>query len=168
MQKPSQRISLRPTMFRTACDNSVTTSACPPADQQQTCASRNARQQTRFAPNKTGPTLATAPPPRASGSSQPITTPLPSAPTCGTGHVIPLRTLATSELAALNISARPQRGPPHQSPPLTPTCRRSRPAPPTHHAHQPALCQPTTATNTASSSFAPDSPLPGSPAIDRT
>src|SRR4029078_4491459 len=27
LQKPSQRISLRPTMFRTACDNSVTTSA---------------------------------------------------------------------------------------------------------------------------------------------
>src|SRR6185312_8787070 len=25
LQKPSQRISLRPTMFRTACDNSVTT-----------------------------------------------------------------------------------------------------------------------------------------------
>ena len=31
-----------------------------------------------------------------------------------------------------------------------------------------ALCQPTTATTTESSSFAPDSPLPGPPAIDRT
>jgi hypothetical protein len=32
LQKPSQRIPLRPTMFRTACDNSVTTSqpASPP------------------------------------------------------------------------------------------------------------------------------------------
>jgi len=31
---------------------------------------------------------------------------------CGTGRVLALRQLATLELAARNISARPQRGPP--------------------------------------------------------
>ena len=44
-------------MFRTACDNSVTTSAASqPAHPQQTRPCRNARRHNRFAPNQTGPT----------------------------------------------------------------------------------------------------------------
>src|SRR6476659_2390075 len=61
-------------------------------------------------------------------------------PPAAPSRVIPLRHLATLELADLNISARPAARPHTDSPPLTPTCRRSRPAPPTQHAHQPCLC----------------------------
>jgi hypothetical protein len=58
---------------------------------------------------------------------------------CGTGRALALRQLGTLELAALNISAHSAaRLGPTDSPPLTPTCRRSRPAPPTQHAHQPS------------------------------
>ena len=58
---------------------------------------------------------------------------------------------------------------PHtDSPPLTPTCRRSRPAPPTQHAHQPSPCQADDGDQYRVLVVAPDSPLPGSPTIDRT
>lgn len=66
---------------------------------------------------------------------------------CGTGRVIPLRTLATRGFAGRHIQSR-VRG----------MARR--------HAHETSPCQPTTATKTESSSFAPDSPLPGTPTID--
>ena len=73
-----------------------------------------ARRQTRCAPNQTARIVCLAPPPRASGSSHPITTPHPSARStpCGTGRVLALRQPATLELAALNISARPAARPP--------------------------------------------------------
>src|SRR6478736_1753854 len=46
-------------------------------------------------------------------------------PPAAPSRVSPLRQLATLELAPLNISAHSVARPPHQSPPLTPTCRRS-------------------------------------------
>ena len=97
-----------------------------------------------------GQPLSTAPPPRANRSSQTVTTARPPSARpnpCGTDRVIPLRTLATLGLAAAHIQSRVRR-----------MARR--------HAHETFPCQPTTATKTESSSFAPDSPLPGSPAID--
>ena len=83
-----------------------------------------------------------------------------------TGHVAPLRPLATLELAAFTIKSASRRVAHTDSPPPTPTCRRSRPAPPTQHPHAPCLCQPTTATKYRVIVAAPDNPLPGSPNID--
>src|SRR6476660_4304023 len=120
-------------MFRTACDNSVTTpppaspptanpsiSKCPPAQPMRTKPDRanpsphpTTARQRLIATHHHIPAIRTPHPPAA-----------PS-------RVIPLRHLATLELADLNISARPAARPHTDSPPLTPTRRRSRPAPPT-------------------------------------
>jgi hypothetical protein len=140
VHKSSQCISLRPTMFRATCDNSVTTSAARQPTNSKPAHLEMPAGQTRFAPNQSAPTLCTAHhrTPAAHGTSlrQPsIRTPTP----CGTGRALALRQLGTLELAALNISAHSAaRLGPTDSPPLTPTCRRSRPAPPTQHAHQPS------------------------------
>ena len=142
MQKSSQRICLRPTMFRAACDNSVTTSQpasrptanlriskCPPANPICTKQDRS---------NRVPCPTTGAPAAHRRSSRHPFHPHAP--PPAALNRVIPLRQLATLELADLNISARPAARPHTDSPPLTPTCRRSRPAPPTQHAHQPCLC----------------------------
>ena len=130
-------------MFRAACDNSVTTSQpasrptanlriskCPPANPICTKQDRS---------NRVPCPTTGAPAAHRRSSRHPFH---PHAPHplrhwtvsfhCANSPRLSLRTSTSVHV--------PRRGAPHQSPPLTPTCRRSRPAPPTQHAHQPCLC----------------------------
>ena len=151
LHKSSQPISLRLTMFRAACDNSVTTSQpaspptanlriskCPPAS--PVCA-KPVRANPLHCPTTARQRLIAN---RHDSPSRP-----PHAPTLA-GPAVSLHSAHSrlSDVPAAHIQSR-VRG----------MARR--------HAHETSPCQPTTATKTeSSSSFAPDSPLPGSPAID--
>jgi hypothetical protein len=126
-------------MFRAACDNSLTTSppaSRPPANLRiSKCPPANpiCTKPVRANPLRC-PTTSRL---RLTATHHYTFHPQPHA---APSRVIPLRQLATLELADLNISARPAARPHTDSPSLTPTRRRSRPAPPTQHAHQPCLC----------------------------
>jgi hypothetical protein len=113
LHQSSQRISLRPTMFRATCDKRVTTSQpasrptanrriskCPPANPMCTKPDRanrvpcstNARQRL-IAPHHDSPFIGIATP-------------------CGHARVLAVRQLATLELAARTISAHSAARPP--------------------------------------------------------
>ena len=137
LHKSSQRISLRPTMFRAACDNSVTTSqpASPPTANLRISKCPRAR------PNCTKPDRAD-PLHCPTTARRPLVATHHDTPSIrthlgGTGHAISTPRSRLSSLPPSPSVPRPWRGQ-HRSPPLTPTCRRSRPAPPTLHAHQPS------------------------------
>jgi hypothetical protein len=140
-------------MFRATCDKRVTTSPprqptnSKPAHLEMPAGQPHLHQtrprQPAPLPHNPAPAAHRAP------SRHPLASASPTP--CGTGRVFTLRQLGASRSVA-----------PHtDSPPPTPTCRRSRPAPPTQHAHQPSPCQPTTATNTESSFAAPRQPRAG-------
>ena len=130
LQKSSQRIPLRPNMFRATCDKRVTTSAARQPNNSKAQHPECPPGTSRFAPNQSAPTLATAPSPRASGSPQPITTALDHP------HAPPVRHRSVSFHSALS-----------RLPDLAPS-NQSRVRGMAHRGHQTSLCQPTTATNT--------------------
>ena len=103
---PSQRISLRPTMFCATCDNSVTTS---PARQLTNSKSQHPEIPAGNTDSHQTSPRQPSPLPRhrnASGSSQPITMALPSAPhPCGTGRVSPQRHSRLSDCRRQHQSA---------------------------------------------------------------
>ena len=155
-RRPASIVSTYPPLSQHVsrqCDNSVTTSQpatpptanltiskCPPAS--PICTKTRPRQPSRLPHHR-------APEAHRNPSRHPFHRhPHP----CGIDRALALRQLATLKLAALNMSAHSAARPDTDLPSLTPTCRRSQPAPPTQHAHQPSLRQPTTATNTESSS----------------
>jgi hypothetical protein len=139
-------------MFRATCDKSVTTSQpvspppanltipkCPPAQPMCTKPDRANR----------GP----CPPPHTSAHRTPSRQPFHPHPT-PVGPAVCYH-CANSPRSSLRPSPSvhiPRRAAPTPITAPDPTCRRSRPAPPTQHAHPPSLYQPTTATNTESSS----------------
>jgi len=155
-----------PPCFRAACDNSVTTSQpAQPTDSKpaylEMPSSKPDLHQTR--PRQPSP-LSHHPAPAAHGN--------PSRhPSIRTPH--PLRHRAVSLRCATRHAraCRPQhqctsRGSaPHTNHAPDPDMSKVTTCPANTARHQPSRCQPTTATNTESSSFTPDSPLPGSPNI---